>query len=151
MVNLASDTAQRELVISRILDAPRELVWEAWINPEHLKNWWGPTGFTNTIHTMDVRPGGVWELTMHGPDGKNYPNHSIFLEVVEMERIVFEHTAPHFMATITFIADGDKTLLSWHMLFDRPEDLEVVVKHHKADQGLRQNVEKFQAYLAGLK
>ena len=66
-------TMDREIVISRVLDAPRELVWEVWTDPRHVVNWWGPNGFTTAIETMDVRPGGVWKHVMHGPDGTDYP------------------------------------------------------------------------------
>jgi uncharacterized protein YndB with AHSA1/START domain len=87
----SSDTSDREMVISRIFDAPRELVWQAFIDPKRLVKWWGPRGFTTTIEEMNVRPGGIWKLVMHGPDGANYPNKSIFTEVVEYERIVYTH------------------------------------------------------------
>ena len=83
LLSLAANAADREIVITRVFDAPRELVWEAWTNPEHVVQWWGPRGFTTTIHEMDVRPGGVWHQTMHGPDGADYPNKSIFVEVVK--------------------------------------------------------------------
>ena len=75
------ETAQRELVITRIFDAPRELVWRAWTDPKHVAQWWGPNGFTNTIHEMDVRPGGVWRFVMHGPDGVDYANKIVFGEI----------------------------------------------------------------------
>ncbi len=142
-----SDFAGRELSISRLLNAPVELVWEVFINPEHIKNWWGPNGFTNTIHKMEVKPGGAWEFIMHGPDGTNYPNKSVFKEVVLHRSIVFEHYAPNFITTINFIAEGEKTLIKWHMLFESKELFESVVKNHKADKGLEQNIEKLDAYL----
>ena len=72
-------------------DAPRELAWQAMTDPRHVVQWWGPRGFTTTIQEMDVRPGGVWTHVMHGPDGTDYPNHSVFQEVVYPERIVFAH------------------------------------------------------------
>src|SRR5271170_6970154 len=84
-------TADREIVISRVFDAPRELVWQAWTDPKQVVRWWGPNGFTTTIEVMDVRPGGVWKHVMLGPDGTNYPNESLFQEVVSPERIVFAH------------------------------------------------------------
>ena len=62
-------TADREIVATRIYGAPRELVWRVWTDPKHIAQWWGPQGFTNTIREMDVRPGGAWRFTMHGPDG----------------------------------------------------------------------------------
>jgi uncharacterized protein YndB with AHSA1/START domain len=143
-----SSTADRELVITRVLNAPGELVWEVWTNPRHIKNWWGPHGFTNTIDTMEVKPGGIWEFVMHGPDGKDYKNKSIYKEIVQPERIVFEHvSSPKFLTTVTFTADGNKTLLSWHMLFETAEQFQQTVKTFKADEGLKQNIEKLEAYL----
>src|SRR5262249_46230802 len=84
-----TSTADRELIASRVLDAPRDLVWKAFTDPRHIAQWWGPKGFTNTIETMQVRPGGLWKFVMHGPDGKSYPNEVTFVEVVERERLVY--------------------------------------------------------------
>jgi PhnB protein len=142
-----SNTAERELTISRLLNAPRELVWEVWTKPEHIKNWWGPTGFTNTIFSMEVKPGGVWDFVMHGPDGTDYKNKSIYKEIIKPERIVFEHVSPKFTATITFEEKNDKTLLTWNMLFETKEQFEKVVKTFKADEGLKQNIVKLEDYL----
>ena len=143
-----TDTTGRELVISRVLNAPRELVWQVWTNPDHIKNWWGPNGFTNTIFTMEVKPGGVWDFIMHGPDGTDYKNKSIYKEVVKPERIVFDHVSgPKFQTTITFEEQDNKTLLTWRMLFATKEELEQVIKTFKADEGLKQNIVKLQAYL----
>ena len=143
-----SNTTDREIRISRTLNAPIALVWEVWTNPGHIAKWWGPNGFTNTISTMDVREGGQWNLVMHGPDGTDYRNESIFKEVVLHEKLVYEHmTGPHFIATITFTADGDKTHLNWHMLFDTADQFIQVVKTFKADEGLRQNIDKLSSYL----
>lgn len=144
-----NNTADRELCISRLLNAPVELVWEVWTNPEHIKNWWGPDGFTNTITMMHVEPQGEWNLTMHGPDGTNYRNESIFTEVVKHKKLVYDHiTGPKFTATISFEEQGDKTLLTWHMLFRNREEFIQTVKTFKADEGLKQNVEKLQVYLS---
>lgn len=143
-----SNTADRELRLSRLLNAPVELVWEVWTNPDHIKNWWGPNGFTNTISKMDFTPGGEWDLVMHGPDNTDYVNKSIFKEVVLHKRIVYEHVSgPKFTATIEFTSEGDKTQLDWHMLFESREQFIEVVKRFKADEGLKQNVEKLSRYL----
>src|ERR1700733_13330918 len=85
------DTQAREIIMTRIFDAPRELVFEMWTDPKRLAHWWGPRGFTPTIQEMDVRPGGSWKMIMHGPDGVDYPNHSVFVEVVKPERLVYTH------------------------------------------------------------
>src|SRR5580658_456105 len=98
MENRKNDTSDRELRIWRVLDAPVELVWEVWTNPEHIAQWWGPNGFTNTIELMEVKPEGEWKLVMHGPDGTDYKNRSVFREVVPLKRIVYEHiSSPKFV------------------------------------------------------
>jgi len=147
-----NSTTDRELLITRELNAPIALVWEAWTTPEHIANWWGPNGFTNTISKMDMQPGGEWELVMHGPDGTDYRNKSVFKEIVKYKRIVYEHiTGPKFIATIEFEDRGEKTYLRWHMLFETREQFIQTVKTFKADEGLKQNVEKLGKYLEGLK
>src|SRR6478609_3510671 len=148
MQNVKSNTADREITVSRLLKAPIELVWEVWTSPEHIKNWWGPDGFTNTISKMDIKSGGEWDLVMHGPDGTDYKNKSVFKEVVKHKKLVYEHvSSPKFIATVEFEAQGGKTLLNWQMLFESREQLIQVVKTFKADEGLRQNVDKLSQYL----
>ena len=142
-----NNTANREMHITRMLNAPIDLVWEVWTNPEHIANWWGPSGYTNTIHKMEVIKGGEWRLTMHGPDGKDYPNKSMFIEIVPLKKIVFQHFNPNYIATIIFEPKEKETLLEWAMLFETIELFETVIKVFKADEGLHQNVEKFENYL----
>ena len=140
--------SNRELSISRLLDAPRDLVWKMWTEPEHIKHWWGPSGFTNTIFKMDVKPGGEWEFIMHGPDGTDFKNKHIYHEVVKPERLVLDHvTAPKFRITATFTEQGNKTLLTLHSVFESAEQLEQVIKVFKADEGMKQNVDKLEMYL----
>jgi uncharacterized protein YndB with AHSA1/START domain len=148
---MESNTKDRELLITRMLNFPIDLVWEVWTKPEHIAQWWGPNGFTNTISEMDLRPGGQWNLVIHGPDGTDYKNKSIFKEIVPYKKIVFDHVAPNFTATIEFDAQGDTTFLKWHMLFESKEVFVQVVKTFKADEGLKQNIEKLQVYLAGMR
>ncbi len=149
MENRRSNTQDRELLLSRSLNAPVELVWEVWTQPEHLAQWWGPNGFTTTIQTMDITAGGQWNLVMHGPDGTDYKNRSTFKEIIPLKKIVYDHvSAPKFTATITFEAQGETTLITWHMLFETAEEFIQVVKTFKADEGLKQNLEKLSAYLA---
>ena len=151
MENEKSSTHDRELIIARKLNAPVELVWEVWTQPEHIAKWWGPNGFTNTITTMDLVPGGVWELVMHGPDGKDYQNRSIFKEVVPLKKIVYQHFAPNFVTTVEFEAQGEETFLRWHMLFESAEQMIRIVKSNNAAEGLKQNVDKLSVYLEGRK
>jgi len=149
---MESNTKDRELIITRTLNAPIDLVWEVWTKPEHIAQWWGPNGFTNTITTMDMKPGGEWTLVMHGPDGTDYKNRSIFKEIILHKKIVYEHdSSPKFTATIQFEEDGDQTHLRWHMLFESREQFIQVVKTFKADEGLKQNIEKLNVYLTNLK
>lgn len=152
MPNEKSNTSDRELWITRLLNAPVELVWEVWTDPEHLKNWWGPNGFSNTITRMDVVTGGEWDLVMHGPDGTDYKNKSMFTEVIRYKKLVYEHiSAPKFTATVEFESRGEQTFLSWHMLFETREQFIQVVKTFRADEGLKQNVEKLSVYLTQVK
>jgi uncharacterized protein YndB with AHSA1/START domain len=140
-------TADREIRISRLLNAPVELVWEVWTSPEHITQWWGPNEFTTAIHKMDLAENGDWLLTMYGPDGKHYPNKATFREIVPLKKIVYEHFAPNFIATVEFESQGNKTLLNWQMLFETRELLEAVVKTFNAAEGLKQNVDKLEKYL----
>jgi uncharacterized protein YndB with AHSA1/START domain len=150
-----SKTADREIVISRIFDAPRELVWQAMTRPEHVVHWWGPRGFTTTIEEMDVRPGGTWKHVMHGPDGVDYPNKSIFTQVVEPERLVFSHggrreggPGTSFVATWTFDALAEsKTKVTIHMVFASMADRDFVVKEFGAIEGGKQTLERLGEYL----
>ena len=125
----AGSTADREFVHSRLVDAPRERVFRAFSDPLHLARWWGPKGFTSTFHEFDLRPGGAWRFVMHGPDGADYPNESVFVEVVAPERIVFEHVSGHhFRMTITFAAQGAGTSVGWHQVFDTAAERERIAK-----------------------
>jgi uncharacterized protein YndB with AHSA1/START domain len=142
----------RELYIERTFNAPRDLVWQVWTHQEHIKNWWGPDGFTNTIFTMDIRPGGIWEFVMHGPDGTDFLNKNRFTQVIKPELIAFEHiNEPKHLTTINFIGAGEKTIIRWHMLFESEEEFEYVIKMHKADKGLEQNMEKMEHYIGRIK
>jgi uncharacterized glyoxalase superfamily protein PhnB/uncharacterized protein YndB with AHSA1/START domain len=148
MQNQENNTADREISISRLFNAPIELVWEVWTKPEHIKNWWGPNGFTNTITKMDVKPEGEWDLVMHDPDGTDYKNKSVFKEVVKHKKLVYEHVSgPKFIATIEFETRRDKTFIQWRMVFATKEEFIQTVKTFKADEGLKQNIEKLTAYL----
>jgi uncharacterized protein YndB with AHSA1/START domain len=102
-----------------LIDAPRERVFKAFSDPTHLTRWWGPNGFTSTFHEFDFRPGGKWRFILHGPDGKDYPNESLFTEIAVPEKVVLEHTVGHhFFLTVTFTAQGHQTLLGWRQVFD---------------------------------
>lgn len=143
----AAETADREIVSTRVVAAARDLVFKAFSDPEHLACWWGPKAFTNTFHEFDLRPGGAWRFVMHGPDGADYPNESVFLEAVKPERIVFDHiSGHHFRMTITLAEQDGKTRLSWHMLFDSVAECDKV-KTLVTDAN-EQNFDRLEAQLA---
>ncbi|MCH8618248.1 SRPBCC family protein [Undibacterium sp. TS12] len=145
--------ADREILISRLLNAPRELVWNTFTNPEHIGQWWGPDGFTTTTEVMDVRPGGIWKHVMHGPDGTDYPNYSVFTEVTRPERIVFRHgdhadNVDQFTATWTFTEENGQTRVTIRMLFPTADARNMVVRQYGAIQGGHQTLARLGAHLA---
>lgn len=120
--------SDREIFSSRVLNYPLEMVYEAFSNPQHLKNWWGPEGFTNTIHEFDLRPQGKWILTMHGPEKGNYENSSIF-RIVEPHKLIAwtRVSQPFFDMEIAFKKLEDlKTEISFLMIFDTIEECEKI-------------------------
>jgi uncharacterized protein YndB with AHSA1/START domain len=123
------EKSERELFTFRVLDAPRERVFRAFSDPSQLVHWWGPKGFHNTFHEFDFRPGGTWRFIMHGPDGANFPNESVFVEVVPPERVVLKHiSGPQFEMTITFDELGGKTRVGWRQVFDTVAECQRVAK-----------------------
>lgn len=115
--------------ITRVYDATVERVWDAWVIPEQVAEWWGPRGFTLTTYAKDVKAGGTWRYTMHGPDGKDYENRTTFLEVVRHEKLVYDHGAndehgPLFRVTVTFTEADGKTTMRMQMALPTPEEAE---------------------------
>jgi uncharacterized protein YndB with AHSA1/START domain len=116
----------------------------AWTDPAHLVHWWGPTGFTNTFHEFDPRPGGVWRFVMHGPYGADCANESVFVEVVKPERIVFQHVSgPPFQLTATFAAHGGGTRLTMLMRFETAAECDKVERF--AAEANEQNRDRLEA------
>jgi uncharacterized protein YndB with AHSA1/START domain len=145
----AESIANREIKSTRLIKAPRDLVWQMWTDPKHIAQWWGPKGFTNTIHQMDVRPGGVWDFIMHGPDGTDYKNKNVFAEVVKPERIVYDHvSAPKHHVTVTMEAEGNHTRLTMQLLFDTAEERDACAKKYGAVEGLDQTLGRLEEKLA---
>jgi uncharacterized protein YndB with AHSA1/START domain len=140
--------ADREIVTTRLIDAPRRLVFKAWTDPDHLARWWGPKGFTNTFHEFDPTPGGMWRFVMHGPDGVDYKNESVFQEVVEPERIVFRHLRPmhRFQAIASFADEAGKTGLTWRMVFESVAECQKVKSF--VVEANEQNLDRLEAQLA---
>jgi uncharacterized protein YndB with AHSA1/START domain len=129
-VNLPAPAPEREIVSSRIFNWSQEKVFTAWSNPQYLKIWWGPKGFTNTFHEFDFRPDGQWKLTMHGPEKGNYENESVFTQVISPVLIGWHRlTQPYFDVVVTFEAvENNKTKLVFRMIFPSEKDKEKVLK-----------------------
>lgn len=144
---------EREMRFSRVFDAPRELVWEAWTHPEHVGQWWGPTGFTTTTQAIDVKPGGEWRFIMHGPDGTDYDNRIVFKEVVKPSRLAYVHGGASlaelgtFEVTVLFIVEGGKTRLDMTMVFQSVAARDEIIRKHGAFEGAKQHLERLRAYL----
>jgi len=155
-MNNTTSTADREIVETRIFDAPRKLVFKVWTEAEHIAKWWGPDGFTNTIHIMDVRPGGIWSLTMHGPDGTDYLNNMVYTKIINEELIVYTHTATlenkagEFETTVSFEEQGNKTKLTMCMVFNSKEERDQVAEKYGAVEGLSQNLRRLNEYLSNV-
>jgi uncharacterized protein YndB with AHSA1/START domain len=146
--SLAPDSDQ-EIVATRVFDAPRELVFRMWIDPKHIAQWWGPNGFTNTIQNLDVRPGGEFELVMHGPDGTDYKNKFVYQEVAAPRRLVYDHlTGPLFRATVTFAELGEQTRVNVRMRFDSARIRKQTAEEHGAVEGLNQTLAHLAEQLA---
>jgi uncharacterized protein YndB with AHSA1/START domain len=150
---MGASTTDREITATRFFDAPRELVFQMWIDPEHIANWWGPKGFTLTIEKMEVRPGGVWQFMMHGPDGTNYPNKITYIEIAEPDRLVFLHgsgedgESGQFQMTVDFVEAGQQTKVTAHMLFKTAAERNEVVEKFGAIDGLNSTLNKLGEYL----
>lgn len=115
-----------EIMITRVYEAPVKLVWEAWTDLKHVEKWWGPRGFTLTTKSRDLKPGGKWIYTMHGPDGTDYPNITTYHEVVKYEKLVYDHGASEeheklFSVTVTFKEENGKTIMTMISTLPTPE------------------------------
>lgn len=121
-------TSAPSIVSTRLIPFPRKAVFDAFRDPTRLAQWWGPAGFTSTIHEFDLRPGGRFRLTLHGPDGENYENDKEFLEVVTPGRVVFRHCQPthDFTMAMTWEEEAGVTRLTWTMTFEPAADGEKI-------------------------
>jgi uncharacterized protein YndB with AHSA1/START domain len=121
---ILSTTPESEIITSRILNFPQKLVFKAWSNPEHLKNWWGPKGFTNTFHVFDFREGGKWTFTMHGPEQGNYENDVEFIKIDKPNLIAWKrYSKPLFQILTTFeVISENETKVVFKMLFETVEE-----------------------------
>jgi len=149
------DRDPQAIVAMREFDAPRALVWEAWTDPKHLAQWWGPNGFSTTTSAFDMRPGGVWRFVMHGPDGRDYENRITFDEIVQPERIRYHHGGGgdvepvQFRTTVTFEDLGsNRTRLTLHAVFPSAAERDRVIKEYGADKGAMQTLSRLADYVA---
>jgi uncharacterized protein YndB with AHSA1/START domain len=151
--------ADREIVTTRILEAPRELVWQVWTDPQHIAQWWGPTGFTTTTAAMDVRVGGQWRFTMHGPDGHDYKNLITFLELNAPSRLVYKHGGDqdlepvNFTTTVTFDAmpgEPNRTRLTMRAVFSSAKAREFVIREYNAAEGGKQTIARLAGHVEAL-
>ncbi len=155
--DLALIPDDRRLEIEREFDAPRDLVWKMFADPYHLSRWWGPKGFTNPVVELDFREGGRWHHVMRGPDGRDYPADSVFIEIVPPERIVYRNAAatdavfgdnppPSFLRVISFVALADnRTRLTLEAYFDTAANRDAVIR-----RGFREGTLESWAKLAAL-
>jgi uncharacterized protein YndB with AHSA1/START domain len=133
-------TKSNEIKLIRIYDAPVEAVWDAWTDPQQVAQWWGPRGFTITTHAKDLKPGGHWNYTMHGPDGTDYPNTTHYYEVEKHAKLVYDHggsdtQAPLFRVTVLFSDLKGKTKMDMTMALATPEAAEETRKFIKKASG----------------
>jgi len=147
-----ADTADREIVATRVFDAPRALVFKAWTDEKYLARWWGPNGFTTTTHAMDFRVGGTWRFVMHGPDGRDFQNENVYVEIDEPERLVYRHlSAPKHETTVTFADEGERTKVTVRMVFESAALREQTMKAFNAIEGLKQTLGRLGEYVAQMK
>lgn len=153
MPELAAD--ERAIESSRWFDAPREMVWEAFANPKQVVEWWGPHGFTMTIREMDVRPGGMWVHTLHGPDGTDFPGESTFTEVIPGKHVKLAlkggregEPEIHFTIAITWTDEAGGTRIDWRIEFPSREERDEYVRSYGAVQGLRDLFVRLETLLA---
>jgi uncharacterized protein YndB with AHSA1/START domain len=145
-------TADREIVITRTIDAPRDLVFAAFTEVRHLSQWWGPNGFTTTTRAFEFREGGVWDFVMHGPDGTDYPEWITWREIVRPERIVLLHgdsaDDPNaFESILTFDDRGESTEIVMRTIFQTAELRDQAVEEFHAIEGGQQTLGRLAEYV----
>ena len=148
-------TADREIEISRVISAPRELVFEAFTEVRHLSRWWGPDGFTTSTRAFEFRVGGEWEFVMHGPDGTDYQEWISWTEITPPERIALLHGEfrgdPNaFESVLTFAPDGAATRIEMRTVFPTKELRDEAVERYHAVEGGQQTLGNLAAYVTEL-
>ena len=146
-------TADREIVMSRVISAPRELVFEAFTQVRHLSRWWGPEGFSTTTRSFEFRVGGAWDFVMHGPDGTDYQEWISWTEIAPPERIALLHGESRgdpnaFESVLTFAPDGAATRIEMRTVFPTKELRDEAVEKYHAIEGGQQTLSKLAGYVA---
>jgi uncharacterized protein YndB with AHSA1/START domain len=150
--NVARPSA-REVVFSRLIAAPPDLVWEIWSDLRHLHEWFGPAGFTTTTEEFAFAPGGVWRFTMHGPDGTDYPTRIVFRTIEPKTRIVYTNdwdlagALLDFTVVVDFVAEGARTRLSLHMTFADEAAMRTAVERYGVLRGGVETFERIARYV----
>jgi uncharacterized protein YndB with AHSA1/START domain len=146
-------TTDREVVISRVIDAPRELVFEAFTDVRHLSQWWGPEGFRTTTRSFEFRVGAAWDFVMHGPDGTDYQEWITWREIVPPERIALLHGESRddpdaFESLLTFEPVGEQTRVVLRTVFPTRELRDEAVEKYHAVEGGQQTLAHLAGYVA---
>jgi uncharacterized protein YndB with AHSA1/START domain len=149
---MRGEEKDREVVVSRTIEAPKELVFAAFGEVSHLSQWFGPTGFTTTTHAFDFRPGGVCDYTMHAPDGTDFPNHVEYLEISPSERIVMRHGSTKndpeaFVSTVTLEERAGGCEVTLRSVFKTKEQRDRVVDRYQAIEGAEQTLSRLAAHV----
>jgi uncharacterized protein YndB with AHSA1/START domain len=148
----APAAADREIVISRVIGAPRELVFGAFTQVRHLSRWWGPDGFTTTTRSFEFRAGGAWDFVMHGPDGTDYQEWITWREIVPPERIALQHGESRddpnaFESVLTFEPAGEQTRIVMRTVFPTKELRDEAVQKYHAIEGGEQTLRNLAVYV----
>lgn len=146
--------SDRQLMVSRLIEGPRDVVFEAFTEVRHLSRWWGPNGFTNTTRTFEFSEGGVWEFTMHGPDGTDYPNWIQWTEIRRPELIVLRHgegpeDPEEFSSTFFFEERTDETRVTLRSEFKTKALRDRAAEEYGAIEGANQTLDSLATYVAG--
>ena len=145
-------TTDREIVIARVIDAPRELVFEAFTEVRHLSQWWGPEGFTTTTRSFQFSVGGEWIFVMHGPDGTDYQEWISWTEIAPPTRIALLHGESRgdpnaFESVLTFELDGAATRIEMRTVFPTKELRDEAIEKYHAIEGGQQTLSNLAAYV----
>ena len=133
---------------TRAIPVPPEKIFSSFSNSEKLSRWWGPLGFTNTFHQFQFRPGGKWSFVMHGPDGRNYPNESKFIEIIPNEKVIIRHISePKFTLTVLITGSRQGSIIHWIQEFDNAEVAKNIA--HIVEPGNEQNLDRLTSEVCG--